>query len=127
MRRTGAAALLLTAAPQVARAHGGGLELVVPLWPTFALAFLWFLLGWRARARAKVATLAAVTAAWWVGAFAAAQLSDSSEPLEVARSFALGTVLLPAVVWVVAWRSTRWGARSPPAQQPRVSRAARSR
>jgi hypothetical protein len=109
-----ASAFLLAAAPQLARAHGGGLELVVPLWPIFFLVFVWFLLAWRARARAKLTTLAAVTAAWWLGAFAADRPNGSRDPLDVAERFAIGTLLFPASVWVVAWLWSRSRPSAPP-------------
>lgn len=95
-----ALAALLLASPRIARAHGPG-ELIFPLWLPLLFGFLVFLERWRAARTAKLVLFVAVTAAWFTGAFLA--LSASLDALPREEAMFLGTVALPAVVWIAGW------------------------
>jgi hypothetical protein len=85
------------------------------------VASLVFLSGSRARLSAKLTLLAAVTASWWIGFFVAVSCSNylKLDPLPQEFAVFLGTVILPIVVWLGAWRLITNRAHARSGTQPR--------
>jgi hypothetical protein len=92
-------AVLLGLAPGVARAHGGGFELVLPAWLFASWFFLWAYSRWEERSAIKLATTGAVALAAVLGFPLASRLTDSTAPLDVAGSFIFWTVIAPLVLF----------------------------